>query len=75
MEDSTLFRTIQERCDPDEVIDILGIETGRLCLLLRREVLQAREKFEDYLEIGEPNDAAFGMHMLPEVWEGNGEDH
>ena len=51
MYDETLFRLIGDRLDPEEVIDILGLGTGELCLLLRKKILEDREKFEEFLDI------------------------
>lgn len=51
MEQNKLFQLIQDRMDPDEVVDLIGIGTGELCLLLRRRILENRERFEDYLDI------------------------
>lgn len=51
MENNKLFSLIQERCDPDEVLDILNMGIGELCLKLRKEILNDREKFEDFLDI------------------------
>ena len=51
MYDETLFRLIGDRLDPEEVIDILGLGTGELCLLLRKKILEDREKFEEFLGI------------------------
>ena len=51
MKDDWLFRLIQDRLDPDEVVDILGIGVGELCLSLRKHILLNREKFEEYLDI------------------------
>ena len=51
MENDNLFQLIQDRMDPDEVVDLLGIGTGELCLRLRSHILERRERFEDYLDI------------------------
>ncbi len=51
MYDDNLFQLIQDRMDPDEVVDLLGIGTGELCLRLRGSILENRERFEDYLDI------------------------
>jgi hypothetical protein len=51
MDNDNLFTLIQDRMDPDEVVDLLGMGTGELCLRLRRQVLDNRERFEDYLGI------------------------
>ena len=51
MENDNLFQLIQDRMDPDEVVDLLGIGTGELCLRLRHQILESRDRFEDYLEI------------------------
>lgn len=48
-----LFQLIQDRMDPDDVVDVLGIGTGELCLYLRGQILANREKFEDFLDIYE----------------------
>lgn len=57
MENNKLFHLIQERLDPDDVIDILGMGVGELCLRLRREILLNRKRFEDFLEINIPEEA------------------
>lgn len=51
MENKQLMRLIQEQCDPEEVIDLLNMGVGELCLKLRRDIILHRERFEDYLEI------------------------
>ena len=51
MEQDKLFQLIQDRMDPEEVVDLIGIGTGELCLRLRRNILENRERFEDYLDI------------------------
>jgi len=51
MENDQLFRLIQDRMDPEEVCDLLGIGTGELCLRLRGPIMEHRERFEDYLDI------------------------
>ena len=51
MYDDNLFPRNQDRMDPDEVVDLLGIGTGELCLRLRGSILENRERFEDYLDI------------------------
>jgi len=53
MENDLLFQLIQDRMDPDEVVDLLGIGVGELCLRLRKQVLDNRERFESYLDIYE----------------------
>ena len=53
MKRQNLFRIIQDRCDPDEIVDVLGIGTGELCLALRRQILEHRERFEEYLDLYE----------------------
>jgi len=61
MENDNLFRLINDRMDPDEVLDLLGMGTGKLCLLLRRQILEQRERFEDYLEIYETEEEHDGI--------------
>lgn len=56
METKNLFRLIQDRCDPDDVVDILGIGTGELCLALRRQILEKRELFEEFLDVYEEDE-------------------
>ena len=51
MEQDKLFQLIQDRCDPEEVLDLIDIGVGELCLRLRSHVLDSREKFENYLDI------------------------
>jgi len=51
MENDNLFRLINDRMDPDEVVDLLGLGTGELCLRLRKQILEQRKRFEDYLDI------------------------
>lgn len=51
MEQRKLFQLIQDRCDPDDVVDILGIGTGELCLALRKQILEKRELFEEFLDV------------------------
>jgi hypothetical protein len=53
MKTDNLFRLIQDRCDPDDVVDILGIGTGELCLALRGQILAKRELFEEFLDVYE----------------------
>ena len=51
MENDLLFRLIADRMDPDEVVDLCGIGINELCLRLRGNILENRERFEDYLDI------------------------
>ena len=51
MEKHNLFQLIEDRLDPDEVVDLCGIGVGELCLLLRKHILDKRERFEDFLDI------------------------
>ena len=51
MENDSLFQLIQDRMDPEEVVDLLGMGTGELCLRLREQIIDSRERFEDYLGI------------------------
>jgi hypothetical protein len=53
MHNLLLFQLIQDRLDPEEVIDLLGLGTGELCLLLRKHILDKRSRFEDYLGVYE----------------------
>jgi len=49
-----LFRLIADRMDLDEVLDLCGIGIGELCLRLRSNILNNRERFESYLDIYDP---------------------
>lgn len=49
-----LFRLIADRMDLDEVLDLCGIGIGELCLRLRSNILDNRDRFEDYLDIYDP---------------------
>jgi len=51
-----LFALIAERCDPDEIVDILGYGSARLCVLLRKEIINNREKFEEFLDLFEDDE-------------------
>ena len=51
MENNRLFQLIQDRLNPEEVLDILGMGVGELCLRLRGPILEKRERFEDFLDI------------------------
>ena len=53
MENDRLFELIQDRLNPEEVVDILGMGTGELCLRLRNLILEKREKFEEFLDLYE----------------------
>ncbi len=58
-----LFRLIEDRLDMDEVLDLTGIGIGELCLRLRGNILDNREKFESYLDIYDPaefNEETYG---------------
>lgn len=46
-----LIRLISDRLDPEEVVDILGYNTPHLCLLLRKDIIENRNKFEEFLDI------------------------
>lgn len=45
----TIFDRIVEQLDPDELVDILGLDTEELVLILRDIILTQLPKF-DYLE-------------------------
>ena len=51
MDTDNLFQLIQDRLDADEIVDLCGIEVGELCLRLRKNILDNRERFEDFLDI------------------------
>ena len=51
MDTDNLFQLIQDRLDADEIVDLCGIEVGELCLRLRKNILENRERFEDFLDI------------------------
>jgi len=51
-----LFALIAERCDPDEIVDILGYSSARLCVVLRKEIINNREKFEEFLDVFEQDE-------------------
>jgi hypothetical protein len=57
MHDDWLFRLIEDRLNPEEVVDILGIGVGELCLYLRSQILDSREKFEDFMDIYDEEEA------------------
>ena len=50
MDKDTLFTLIGDRLEMDELLDILGIGIGQLCLRLRAEILESREELEDYID-------------------------
>lgn len=55
MEDSNfLFQLIEDRMDMEEVLDLCGIGIGELCLRLRGNILEKRDRFEDYLDVYDP---------------------
>ena len=49
-----LFRLIEDRLEMDEVLDLCGIGIGELCLRLRGNILDNRERFESHLDIYDP---------------------
>ena len=51
MEDNNLFQLIQDRLEPEEVVDLCDIGVGELSLLLRSHILKNRARFEDFLDI------------------------
>ena len=51
MDADKLFQLIQDRMDPDEIVDLCGIGVGELSLRLRGCILEHRERFESYLDI------------------------
>lgn len=68
-----LFHLIQERCDPDEVLELCNIGIGELTLRFRGRILENREKFEEYLDV-----YSFGMEDLyndDDVDDEEGEDY
>ena len=50
-----LLKLIAERLDPDEFIDVLGYSTEHLCNIMRQEVLANKGKFEEFLDIYDPD--------------------
>jgi hypothetical protein len=50
MDKDTLFTLIQDRMEMDELLDLLGIGIGQLCLRLRAEILESREEIEGYID-------------------------
>jgi hypothetical protein len=51
MEQDKLFQLIQDRLNPEEVVDLCNIGVGELSLRLRSHILANRERFEDFLDI------------------------
>ena len=49
-----LFQLIEDRMDMEEVLDLCGIGIGELCLRLRGNILDKRERFESYLDVYDP---------------------
>ncbi len=56
MDQDKLFSLIADRCDLDDVLDLCGIGINELCLRLRGNILDNREKFEDFLDIYSPEE-------------------
>lgn len=57
MEDlERLLNRIEERCDPDEIIDVLGLSSSDLVEICRGHIIDKRGEFEDYLDIYEGDD-------------------
>ena len=56
MYDSTLLRLIAERCDPDTIIDILGLTSEEICLVYMSEILKNKEEFLNFLDFEEFGD-------------------
>ncbi len=46
----TLVERINQRMNADEVIDLLGLDVCIIVDALLEEILERREKFEEYLE-------------------------
>lgn len=46
---SDLIENIREKCDPDELIEVLGLDTEELVDILYEYIREQKDKF-DYLE-------------------------
>ena len=46
---SDLIENIREKCDPDELIEVLGLDTEELVYILYEYIREQKDKF-DYLE-------------------------
>jgi len=50
MDKDTLFTLIGDRMECEELLDLLGIGIGQLCLRLRHEILESRDEVEAYID-------------------------
>jgi len=50
MNEDRLIDLIRDRVNPEELIDILGLDITELCIIFYSDIMQNRKKFEDFLD-------------------------
>jgi len=53
MSNDGLIAEVSYRMDPDEIIEVLGLDIDVLIEALRDHIIDNRERFNEYLEINE----------------------
>ena len=53
MYDTTFIRLVSERCDPEEILDILGITSEELAIVYMKEVMEQKKAFMTFLDFEE----------------------
>lgn len=48
-----LFALIRDRCEPEEVLELADISIDELMLRFRGNIIENRERFEEFLDIYE----------------------
>lgn len=50
MNEDRLIDLIRDRVNPEELIDILGVDINELCIIFYRDIMDQRQKFLDFLD-------------------------
>ena len=50
MNEDRLIDLIRDRVNPEELIDILGVDITELCIIFYRDIMDNRQKFLDFLD-------------------------
>ena len=50
MNEDRLIDLIRDRVNPEELIDILGLDINELCIIFYTDIMKSRQKFLDFLD-------------------------
>ena len=56
MKEERLIDLIRDRVNPEELIDILGLDINELCIIFYFDIMAKKEEFLNFLDYEEFND-------------------